>query len=242
MTSSVQQASSISESVEKVLTACPGLRQDTAAILGDMYGSGLLFGTKSSEPVKINPAVGMNIEQGAVVNQFLRESAFERSLEIGFGYGFSTVWILDALRDHKNASHVAVDPYELNHWQGVGIRQVERLTFPKKFDWKEEFSIHALSDFVRNGEKFDFLYLCGGQRFDDVIVNFCLSDKLVRVDGVIAMDDLWLDSAKTALSFILTNMSYELVSQPSKNIAFLKKLQDDNRKWNHYNKFEVYPK
>ncbi|HXW72724.1 MAG TPA: hypothetical protein VEK34_15080 [Methylocella sp.] len=67
------------------------------------------------------------IEQGATMNWLMRSHAVNRSLEIGFAYGFSTIWMLDGLRPRRNALHVAIDPYELSLWHGVGLAQVERL-------------------------------------------------------------------------------------------------------------------
>lgn len=220
----------------------PDLAADTLEILGDMYGAGELYGTDSPELIKINPKIGINIAEGSVVHKCIRDFSLKRTLEVGFGYGFSTVWILDALRNQEGASHFAMDPFELSHWHGIGVKQTERLKGITHFTWKEEYSIHCMSEIIRTGEKFDFVYLCGAQRFDDVLLNFFMADQLLRPKGIIALDDIWLNAAKTVLSFIATNRSYEQITQPSKSIALLKKLNDDNRPWNHYVPFEVYPK
>ena len=232
----------ILEAKRQIASHEPGLGADTLEILGDMYGAGELYGTDSPQPIKINPKIGINIAEGSVVHKCIRDFSFKRTLEVGFGYGFSTVWILDALREQEGASHFAMDPFELSSWHGIGVKQTERLEGITHFTWKEEYSIHCLSEIIRKGEKFDFVYLCGAQRFDNSLLDFFLSDQILRPGGVIALDDIWLDAAKTVLSFITTNRSYEQITQPSKNIALLKKMNDDNRPWNHYAPFEVYPK
>ena len=237
-----KQLPRVLEMIHKITDRQPALDRESAEILGDMYGSGELYGTKSPTLIKINPQIGINIEEGAIVHQCIRDFGFKRTLEVGFCYGFSTIWILDALRNKQGASHFAIDPFELRYWHGIGVRQVERLKVSPPFRWEEEYAIHALSDLIRKGEKFDFIYLCGAQRFDDVMLNFFMTDQLLRPEGIIAFDDLWLDAAKTTLSFITTNRSYKQIAQPSENIALLMKLKDDDRDWNHYVPFEVYPK
>jgi hypothetical protein len=57
-------------------------------------------------------------------------------LEIGFFYGFSTVWILDALSAQRDNLHVAIDPFEKGGG-GVGLYQIGRLPYVTKFEWIE---------------------------------------------------------------------------------------------------------
>jgi predicted O-methyltransferase YrrM len=100
-------------------------------------------------------------------------------------------------------------------------------------------SIHALSDLIRRGEKFDFIYIDGNHRFDDVIVDFYLSDQLLRLGGLIVLDDKWMPSVQTAASFILHNREYEWLPQPVRNIAVFQKKRDDVRDWKHFHNFRV---
>jgi hypothetical protein len=42
-------------------------------------------------------------------------------------------------------------------------------------------------------------------RFDDVIVDFYLSDQILRIGGIIAFLDMGMNSVRTAANFILNN-------------------------------------
>jgi len=108
-----------------------------------------------------------SIAQGAQINQIIRQS--ETS--------FSTVWILDALRSRLNSLHVAIDPFEITLYGGIGLQQIKRLNAAVGFEWVAERSIHALSRLIKSEAKFDFIFIDGNHRFDDVLVDFYLSDE-----------------------------------------------------------------
>jgi Methyltransferase domain len=102
-----------------------------------------------------------------------------------------------------------------------------------------KFSIHALSDLIRKGENFDLIFVDGNHRFDDVIVDFYLSDQILLPRGLIVFDDMGLNSVRTATNFILHNRSYEVVRQPVENMLVLRKTRYDYRDSTHFNTFEV---
>jgi hypothetical protein len=116
---------------------------------------------------------------------------------------------------------------------------VKRLGFDFDFHWIDDLSIHALSDFIRRGERFDFIYIDGAHRFDDVLVDFYLSDQALKVGGHIAFDDMWMGSIKTVANFIRRNRAYKEISDPGANMMILRKEREDNRDWEHFTAFRV---
>jgi predicted O-methyltransferase YrrM len=224
---------------EQIIRANSHLNKDTVDLLAEMYRADTLYGTQSDQPVTLNKVPRILIEQGAMMNWLMRSYSVKRSLEIGFAYGFSTIWMLDALRPRRNALHVAVDPYELSLWHGVGLTQVKRLTSGVRFEWIENFSIHALSDLIRKNEKFDFIFIDGNHKFDDVIVDFYLSNQLLQPGGLAVFDDMWMNSVRSATNFIVNNLPCEIVPQPVENMLVLRKTGYDMRDWRHFNTFEV---
>jgi predicted O-methyltransferase YrrM len=137
-----------------------------------MYTSDKLFGTEVDTPITINKNIRISVGQGAMMHKLMRAHSINRSLEVGLAYGYSTVWILDALQSRSNVCHIAIDPWEDHTFHGIGLDQVKRLGFGVRFEWIKNFSIHALCDLIRKEENFDFIYIDGNHRFDDVIVDF----------------------------------------------------------------------
>jgi predicted O-methyltransferase YrrM len=218
------------------------LHPTTRTVLQDMYSADKLFGTESAEPLPLDGISTTHFYQGAEIHALMRHRSTKRSLEVGMAYGFSTVWMIDALRDRADSLHIAIDPFEKTHFRGIGLAQVARLGFKYNFQLIERQSIHALSDLIREQEKFDFIYVDGAHRFDDVLVDFYLCDQILNCGGLIAFDDTWMQSVRTAVNFVRANRAYELVQQPVANMAVLQKTRDDDRDWQHFAPFKVAPR
>jgi predicted O-methyltransferase YrrM len=239
VTSSAEVATQRINVITEIRRLAPNIDKNIEEVLADMYSAEKLDGTASDQPIKLDGITRLSIAQGAQINQIIRNSETTKSLEIGFAYGFSTVWILDGLRSRRNSRHVAIDPFEITAWCGVGLQQVKRLSVAPNFEWINEYSILALSRLIKSGEKFDFVFIDGNHRFDDVLVDFYLSDQLVSPGGLMAFDDLFMPSVRTVISFVLTNRQYKILPQPARNMMVLKKLADDDRDWRHFESFKV---
>src|SRR4051794_22346861 len=210
------------------------LSAEAQAILTEMYSAPKLEG--SNGLVEIDQITKVDKQCGAELNRLVRESGAKRALEIGLAYGFSTIWIMDALP--ADGEHIALDPFQASLWHGVGATQARRLS-SKRFTLIEDYSIHVLSDFIRAGKTFDFIFIDGNHRFDDVLVDFYLSDQVLEVGGLLVLDDTWMASIRTVLAFVLANRAYEIVPQRSHRMAALKKLKNDDRSWRHFRPFTV---
>ena len=240
MTISTEAISERTKVAAEIRRLAPNIGKETEEVLADMYTAEELSGTASDKPIKIDRATKTGVAQGAQINQLVRQSQTNKSLEVGFGYGYSTIWILDALRLRRNSRHVAIDPFEITAWSGVGLQQVKRLGVTADFEWIAEPSIYALSNLIKKQEKFGFIFIDGNHRFDDVLVDFYLCDQLVSPGGTLVFDDMSLPTVRTAISFILRNRQYKVVPQRAGNMAVLTKIADDDRNWDHFKKFRVH--
>src|SRR3982750_4705929 len=111
------------------------LSAEAEAILNDMYNAPKVQGANGL--VEIDPITRIDKIAGSELNRLVRESGAKKSLEIGLAYGFSTIWIMDALG--SDGSHVAVDPFQSSYWHGVGATQARRLS-SKQFKLLEDYS------------------------------------------------------------------------------------------------------
>lgn len=211
----------------------------SAAVLREMYSAGALPGAPHGEPVAIDQDTRISAHQGAELHRLVSTAGAKSCLEVGLAYGYSTVWILDALSRTPDTSHVAIDPFQLSRWGGVGLETVNRLNAATKFQWIQERSDFALASFAKAERTFDFIYIDGGHRFDDVIVDFYLSDRVLNVQGLMVFDDMFMPSIQTAVSFLERNRAYQRVASQVRNIAVLRKSQNDSRDWRHFVPFEV---
>jgi predicted O-methyltransferase YrrM len=229
-----------SEAEAEIRAAAPGIGAAALDALSDMYTASALPGTGGPDPLPIDDTTRIGVAQGAELRRFMREVEATRALEVGLAYGFSTVWMLDALAGRPDARMVSIDPFQFAEWKGIGLRQAARVAGATRHDWIDAFSIIALTDLIRAGDRFDFCFIDGNHRFDDVLVDFYLADQLVRPGGIIALDDMWMPSIRTVAEFVLANRAYERLHQPVRNLAVLRKQRDDDRDWRHFEPFLVH--
>jgi predicted O-methyltransferase YrrM len=238
MTSDTRMASVDAEVTRLLDSLAPRITPGARQTLTRMYTSSNLEGTEV-DSVQLGPA-RIGILQGSELHRFLKEIQAKRTLEVGFAYGFSTIWMIDAISNIEGSLHEAIDPYEVTHYKGVGLRQVQLTqSFSDKLKWECEFSIHALCSRIKQNECYDAIFIDGNHKFDNVLVDFFLSDKLVRVGGLIMFDDMWLPAIRSVVSFIENNRSYRRLKCQSDNMAVFEKIEDDSRPWDHYVSFDV---
>jgi predicted O-methyltransferase YrrM len=214
-----------------------GVHPDTRQVLDELYQSDTAVGSESVDPVPLDKGTRTSPEQGALLRRLVIASKARRTLEIGFAYGFSAIWILDGLRQTPGSQHFAVDPFERTAWAGIGIRAVERLSYAKSFQLIEDYSIHALSRLIKSGSSFDLVYIDGYHRFDDVLVDFYLADQALNVGGLLILDDMWMASVQRVVNFIRRNRAYDIVQTEVDNVCVMRKLASDTRNWDHYEEF-----
>lgn len=155
-------------------------------------------------------------DTGMVLYNLIRDYKPKRSLEIGFAYGLSTLFICQALAENGKGMHTAIDPNEDKAYKSIGLQNIKRADLGRFLRFYPEPSYKVLPDLTNQGEKFDFAFVDGNHHFDYVISDFLYIDKMLSINGLIVFDDLWMLSVRTAVSFILQNRAYELISSTHK--------------------------
>jgi predicted O-methyltransferase YrrM len=210
------------------------LHSDSYQALVELYNSNEVIGSESDEPVRLEKSTRVSPEEGHLLKLLCEKIGAIDTLEIGFAYGFSTIWLLDALRAKPGSSHIAIDPYQKTLWGGVGLAFVEKLKYQKNFQWIDDLSVHALSNLSRQHKQFDFIFIDGNHLFDLVLTDFYLSDMVLRPGGLIVFDDVWLPSVNKVTNFVFTNRSYKYLPTTVKNVAVFEKISNDTRTWDHF--------
>ena len=191
-------------------------------------------------PHEITSIIRVSFSEGRVLAAIHNSIRPSLSIEIGLAYGFSTLFILDSMFENNYGKHVAIDPCEVTHWHGIGLKSIHDLKFDDRFEWQEAMSIDALSTMRRDGVRAQYIYIDGNHTFDTAFIDFCCSDKILDTGGVIILDDIWMPSIKTVVSFIKNNFQhYEQVDTDCGNICCLKKTGEDIRSWDHFVSFNT---
>ncbi len=218
---------------EEILSPLPLLFR--SALLS-MYNGEPQLGS-DGERHSLDGITRIGAEEGMWLYKLCVEVKPKTTLEIGLAYGFSTSYFLAAICEDGFGRHTAVDPSE-RCFHGIGLRRSQSLGMSDSFRFIEERSATALVHFADHGETFEVIFIDGGHRFDDVIVDFTLTAKLCPLGGYIILDDIWMPSIRRAVDFIRSNRKdFEELKTPVLNIAAFRRIGEDTREWDHYVEF-----
>lgn len=181
----------------------------------------------------------ISVKEGICLYRLCRERKVAATLEIGFAYGFSTLYFLAALAANSAARHVAVDPNENGSWHGIGARKVQEVGMRNAFRLVAEPSIVAIPQLMREGSYFDVVFVDGNHRFDDVLVDFTLAALVCKQGGLVILDDMYMPSIRKVVSFVRRNREdFVELPTPVDNISVFHKTGEDLRVWTHFEDFE----
>lgn len=138
------------------------------------------------------------------------EHDLQRGLEIGTLFGFSTLFLADAFAQTQGKLDTIDVRFAKRTWSnGEEIEDIhevaERLVAEAELD--DHVTFHAgnsnavLAQLIEGDTEYDFALIDGGHQFEIALLDFIGVDRLLRVGGYVAMDDIGANiSAKEGLS------------------------------------------
>lgn len=162
------------------------------------------FGNKYSLDSSIDPT------EGEFISSFIKSNDVERTIEIGCAFGVSSLFICDALSEKESPQHTIIDPYQSTDWHGVGVNNLKKAKF-SFFELIEEPSELALPKLLEQGQTFDFALIDGLHTFDQTLLDFFYLNRLLKIQGVLVIDDTQLPAVKKVVRYISHYPSYKIV-------------------------------
>jgi len=159
--------------------------------------------------------LGGNIDkvEGEYIYNIIKENtSITRTLEIGCGYGISSLYICAALWNRSNAKHIIIDPLQNKEYSGLGIYNLKRIGC-KFYQFLERPSEFALPDLAKKDENnLDLILIDGWHSFDQVFVDSYYTDKLLKIGGFLILDDCRLPSIAKVVKYYQRQPSYQIHS------------------------------
>ena len=171
---------------------------------------------------------GITVEKGEYLFRLVRELRPELTLEIGFAYGVSTLFLAEALRQNGHGHHIVIDPNQGRSFDNLGLRHLEEAGLRRWVTFYEEPSDLCLPRLVSEGVRLDFAFNDSGHLFDHVVTEFVFLARLLRRGAPLVFDDPGLPGVQRACRFIATNRRdfTEIVDEPPS--GFFRRLFDRN--------------
>ena len=108
--------------------------------------------------------------------------------------GFSLVYLLAAGKANGIKQHIAIDPFQMDSWHGIGALKPARSGWRMRFGWFRICPRWPSPPSTKRACGSISLLIHGNHRFDDVLVDFTLCDLVCEVGGHIIFDDMWMPS------------------------------------------------
>ncbi len=179
----------------------------------NIYARGAIRDTDGVEhqifPESVTP------DRGAFVRDACRAERAGSVLEIGMAWGMSTLHLQEALLSQGAGAqtHVVVDPKQTSKYRGVGEQMLRAARVAQFVEFHQDYSEFLLPRLVCEGRVFDFVFIDGGHRFDNVFVDLFYANRLLKPGGVVVFDDVFAESINLACRFARTNYGYLPVAQ-----------------------------
>jgi predicted O-methyltransferase YrrM len=165
----------------------------------------------------MNPAglpTFMDREEGELLGRVIRQIQPQASLEIGFAYGVSTLYICEALSNlPQPAKHFVIDPYQRNKWHGVGLHNVAAAGYEHLVTFIDARSELALPRLLEEGVQLDFALIDGLHTFEQCAVEFFYIDRLLNAGGAIVFDDADWPGINKVVRLALSYGNYTPIGQ-----------------------------
>jgi predicted O-methyltransferase YrrM len=159
-------------------------------------------------PRRINASIPK--DEGHYLYSLVRHLRPALSIEVGMANGLSALFIAQALQENGVGRHIAIDPFQLTDWKGVGMNVLRRAGLDRHVQLVERPSHQVLPELEWAGLRGQFIFIDGNHMFDYVVTDFLCADRLLDVGGLIAFDDADFPAILQTVRFVLANRHYEV--------------------------------
>jgi predicted O-methyltransferase YrrM len=155
--------------------------------------------------------VAIGAAEGKALGEWVAREGATQTIEIGLGYGISSLFICEALLSGADPSsgHLALDPHQATRFADCGLQFLDDAGLAELVEFHAEESQVALPRFLREGRRFDLAFVDGNHRFDGVFLDLVYLGRLVRAGGIVFVDDYQLPAVARAASFCVTNLGWK---------------------------------
>jgi predicted O-methyltransferase YrrM len=143
----------------------------------------------SNDKIKVNNVIDKEV--ALLLYYLVKKFNLRNTLEVGFGFGFSTIAIQNAhLKSNKKFKHTIIDPFERDNFLNMGVTLLKRYNLYKNIELILLSSHRTLPKLLKKSLKYDLILLDGLiSVFEVLITDFYYADLLLEKNGIIIFCD-----------------------------------------------------
>lgn len=160
--------------------------------------------------------------EGEFLSRIIKDYAVKSTIEIGCAMGISSLYICSALFAEEEKHHTIIDPMQTSDWGSIGLVNLEKAGV-NFYEIIEQPSEIVLPQLLSLKKEYDLGFIDGWHTFDHTLVDFFYLNRLIKVGGVIVIDDISFAGIKKLTRYLLNYPCYEFIgSVPIKKERGLK--------------------
>ena len=184
--------------------------------------------------VKTSSAINGN--EGHFLIKVIKKYNLINILEVGFAFGVSAFYMLSNLKTKLTS----IDPFQKTQWNNKGVELLKEYKFDKRHTLHELKSYVALPKLLEKygNNYYDFIFIDGYHTFDYTLLDFFYSNLLLKMKGIIIIDDAMHSGVRKCVQYIETNYAnfYKKLESPN-SFAMFQKINEDKRDWDYHKNF-----
>jgi len=205
----------------------------------DLYIFSLQTFQKNPSDYRKKISAGVNTEEGMFLYKNVLSCKAKKIVEIGFANGVSTAYLLIGAKE-TGGNVTSIDPFQDTQWKSAGLELVADSKLKTQHTWMKEKSHTALPRLLdKKGAEnsYDMVFVDGWHTFDYTLVDAYFADKLLRVGGILVVDDFLHRGVNASMKYVITNWThYKRLKSPHSFAAF-EKISEDKRDWDFHKTF-----
>ena len=166
-----------------------------------------------------------SLNQGYFLQEMFDLIKPKKSIEVGFAYGISSMFILEKHREvhSTEGAHIVIEPD--NYWGGAAEFNIDLEGLLPYLDVRRDFSDKVLAKLFLENLRIQYAYIDTTKKFDAIMQDFYMINKMMDVGGVVILDDCGgsCPGVQRAARFINTLPYYKVVGAFEKNSISFKK-------------------
>jgi predicted O-methyltransferase YrrM len=179
--------------------------------------------------------------EGFYMYDLIKLNNYKNCLEVGMANGISALYICQALLETSGRGKgnlISIDPYQSTQWKSIGMRNIKNAGLSAFHTLMEDKSLFAMPELIGEvyagkREPFDFIFIDGMHLYDYTLVDFICASLLLRVGGVIIIDDYRHKAVTDVCNYLDKNyLHYKIHADiPIKTVRMYEKIGEDDRVW-----------